>query len=1093
MTKNFKILINKLNAFKVRYYTFKILKGILFTFFLLLALFTIFSLIEYFVYLSSEIRKVLFYGFLLFGGLLFFQFILVPLLKLLQIVKRIDIKTSSSIIQKHFSDIKDKLLNVIELSEINDPNYSTDIIIASIDQKIKELSVLDFRQAVQYRNLRLVLVYFLLSLMISSVIFVVNRSIFTTAPKRIIHYNTQFIKPAPFEFELINKDLKATKGDPFKIKTAVTGNDLPRMVYINIDGNNYLMKSDEKGNFEFELASVINPVNFYFTDLKYNSKSYFLQLLPKPGINNFRVNISPPLYTGLPEKEFENIGDVQVPNGTRLEWNFQGIDIDTLYLAFEDSVFIGAGKSDMGFNLKNAFFKSTGYHVYIKNDLTTPELALSYKVDVVPDFYPEIKIVRVQDSLQMTRFFFRGSIGDDYGFSDLSFHYNVNSVDSAISIPFFKNLTDQDFYFGFDFATIATTASSVTYYFSVTDNDVINGYKTTTSNSFVFNMPDRGEILASEKEQFEKLEDMLMQSEQLASEVQKDLQKLRLQNMDPNVSDWEKTEMVNQILSKQKRLEQLYDKIKSDNQQLNNFQNSFNQQNEEMREKQQQIEALLEEVFTDELKQLLEEFQKLAQNFDNKKFNQLAEQMDLTYEDLQKQLDRNLEMLRKMKVEQKIQNVIDEMNQLAAEEEKMAEEISEKSNFEEIKERLENHKSALSDMKDALMDALELNNNLEKPLNFDEFEEEFSDIEQSMDKIDNELEKEDRKSSGDGLKESSDKLRNTAFAMQQMLNSNTMQQNMENLQNLRQILSNLIYLSFEQEDILVELQQVTSADPSIGELNLRQRRIRDQSRIVKDSLYALAKRTPQITSLVNNELLAMEINLEKTMDGLGEGMFPDARVSQQYVMTAANNLALLLNEALENLEKQMANAQPGDQNCQKPGQGKPGMSMLQEQSENLKRQLQQMIEQMKSGNPGQMSKEFGQSMMQHEMMQQMMREIMNNGSVGSEARKALQQIDDLLEQNRHQLMNKNVNAEMIARQNLITTRLLDAEKAELEREFEEERESRTAEDFYSNPVEFFERKERELPALEYLNRSSFQLNNFYNTKYKQYLNNIETD
>jgi hypothetical protein len=45
-------------------------------------------------------------------------------------------------------------------------------------------------------------------------------------------------------------------------------------------------------------------------------------------------------------------------------------------------------------------------------------------------------------------------------------------------------------------------------------------------------------------------------------------------------------------------------------------------------------------------------------------------------------------------------------------------------------------------------------------------------------------------------------MKNTAFAMQQMLNSNTMQQNMENIQNLRQILSNLVYLSFEQENVL---------------------------------------------------------------------------------------------------------------------------------------------------------------------------------------------------------------------------------------------------------------------------------------------------
>ena len=165
--------------------------------------------------------------------------------------------------------------------------------------------------------------------------------------------------------------------------------------------------------------------------------------------------------------------------------------------------------------------------------------------------------------------------------------------------------------------------------------------------------------------------------------------------------------------------------------------------------------------------------------------------------------------------------------------------------------------------------------------------------------------------------------------------------------------------------------------------------------------------------------------------------------------------------------------------------------MLKQSSESIKQQLQKMIDQMKNGKGQQMNQQLGQSLMQHEMMQQMLREIMNNGSVGSDARKTLQQIDNMLEENRKQLMNKNVNAEMIARQNLITTRLLEAEKAEMEREFEDKRESQTADDFYSNPAKFFEYKEDKNYSIEYLNKNMHKLNNFYNNKYKQYLNNME--
>ncbi len=1092
MTKNFNILVNKLNHFRIRYYTFKLLKGIIITIFLLLVLFTMFSVIEYMVYLPSGARKIVFFGFIVFGGLISLQFILIPLLRLLHVLKPIGLKSSSVIIQKHFTEIKDKLLNIIELSEIDDKSSSKDIVFASIDQKINELSIFDFKEAVQYKNLKLVMIYFITSLLITFIVFGINKSILISAPNRIIHYNTQFIKPAPYSFYLLNDELKASKGESFKIRMESRGKEIPQVAYINIEGNNYLMKSTGSGEFEYDMASVINPVNFYFTDLKYTSESYFLQLLPKPGINNFEVRITPPSYTNLPVQEFTNTGDLQVPNGTSVEWIFQGIDIDTLYFRMTDSLIIGAQQRNEDFYVEQDFYKSADYHVYIQNDLTEPDLALSYSVDVIPDIYPEINIVRLQDSLKMTRFFFKGTIGDDYGFSSLNFHYNINNNDSAVSIPFVKNLTDQDFYFSFDFADLGLSSGSVSYYFSVSDNDVINHFKTTTSDNFVFNLPNRKEIAEKENEQFEQFENMLKESEKIAKEIQNDLQNLRLKNMDTNVSDWEKNQMVNEVLSKQNQLEQLHEKIKKENENLNNYMNSFNEQNEEIAKKQKEIEELLEEVFTDELKKLLEEFQKLAEEFDSRKLNKLTEQMEFTYEDLQKQLDRNLEMLKKMKVEQKFQDVIDNISQMAEEEEKLAQELNE-ADFEEVTQTLEQHQQELNDLQNELNDAQQLNEELEKQMNFDDFNEEFKDIQKSIEKSKDELNNKNQKKAGSGMKESSEKMKNMAFAMQQMLDSNTIEQKMENIQNLKQILSNLVYLSFEQEKVLKELSGIHTTDPSLNELNRIQKKIQDQSHIVKDSLYALAKRTPQINSMVNNELVKMELNLEKAMDEMNEGLYPNARASQQFVMTATNNLALLLNEALDNLEQQMANAQPGEQDGESPGQGKPGMNLLKEQSENIKQQLQQMIDQMKNGNSQNMNQQLGQSLMQHEMMQQMLREVMNSGGVGSDAKKSLQQIDDILEQNRRQLMNKNVNSQMISRQNLITTRLLEAEKAELEREFEEKRESKSAEDFYSNPVQFFEYKDNNNSSLEYLNRSSHKLTNFYNNKYKQYMDNVQKD
>ncbi len=230
----------------------------------------------------------------------------------------------------------------------------------------------------------------------------------------------------------------------------------------------------------------------------------------------------------------------------------------------------------------------------------------------------------------MTRFFFKGVIGDDYGFTGLKFHYNIENSDSTVSIPFVKSLTDQEFYFSFDFNDLPNRQGIVSYYFSVTDNDAVNNYKTTTSGSFTFEFPNRDEISQAEKEKFDNLQNMIEESRKMASEIQHDLKNLQIKNMDSNISEWEKSQMVNEMISKQNRLEKLYDQIKQDNENLNNYLNSFTQQNQDIIEKQKQIEELLNEVFTDELKKLMEEFNKLAEQFDSKKLNQLSKQMDLT-------------------------------------------------------------------------------------------------------------------------------------------------------------------------------------------------------------------------------------------------------------------------------------------------------------------------------------------------------------------------------------------------------------------------------------------------------------------------------
>ena len=1093
MTDNFIIIDKDLKRFRYKYHSIELLKGIFIFCASLIIFFVSISVIEYLSYLNSSVRRIIFYSSIIFVFLMFIRFILIPLLQILFTKFHISTEKVNGMISKIFPEIKDRLINIYELKNLHRNFYSGEILNASINQKIEEIKPFSFVSAINYKKLQQIGFYLFISFFCCILIYLFNSQIFSDSGKRIIHFNQVFIKPASYNFILLNKDIQVKKGESFQFFLKCEGRDIPQILYISIDGNIFLMKNTGNNLFEYTISSVINPFYFHFTDLKSNSDAYFLKILPKPGINHFKVNVKAPYYTGVGEVNFENSGDLQIASGSIVNWVFSGIDIDSLIMVINDSISLISNKKDNQFLIDYRFFKGSQYKVFIKNKLSEYEIALNYNVEIIPDLYPEIFVNKVADSVQFTRFFFRGNISDDYGFKSLKFNINNLDKDSTFELDIVKSIKTQEFFYIFDFNDIISECKEFAFYFSVTDNDNINGFKTTTSESYVFRFPDKDELFETEKNKMNEILGFINQSETLTNEIKFDLKQLQLDDINNSSTKWEKSQQVDEILNKKDKLENILDQIEKSNELLTNYLNSFQAKKDDIIEKQKEIQDLLDDVMNDELKKLLDEFQKLANDFDSKKFNNLKGRMDFSLEDLGKQLDRNLEMLKKMKVEQYIEQLIDDINSIAQSEETLSKKVDKERDFSEVFLNDSLNFDKVKESRNTLKEILELNKELKKPMNFDEFNNEFENINESFFENQKNLLQKNRKKSVQSLNKTAEELKNLAFSMKQLLDSNRNKQRMENIENLKQILSNLILFSFSEENLIYGLGVIENNDPRIGEYLKKQKQLKEQSIIVSDSLYALATRTSQLSGLINSELLIIRNNLDKSLNELQEGLIQNARVSQQFIMTAVNNLALLLDEALEKLEQDMANAQEGDQECEKPGnKGKMNLGKLKDKGENLKQQLEQMINELKNGGSGKLSKNLSEALMQHEMMQKMLRDMMNNGSVGSGTRKQLQEIDKLLDENRREILNKQISSITINRQNQIMTRLLEAEKAETERDFDKKRESETAKnEFYSNPLRYFEYKENELKGLEFNEKENYQLNNFYNEKLKQYFMNLK--
>ena len=167
-------------------------------------------------------------------------------------------------------------------------------------------------------------------------------------------------------------------------------------------------------------------------------------------------------------------------------------------------------------------------------------------------------------------------------------------------------------------------------------------------------------------------------------------------------------------------------------------------------------------------------------------------------------------------------------------------------------------------------------------------------------------------------------------------------QQMEDINSLRQILENLIFLSVEQEELMQILKKTSQYDPQLIALSKKQGNLKTGAKIIEDSLLSLSKRQVALESIINREIMEINYSMKKSIDYLKEHQISYANRNQQLIMTSANNLALILDESLQNMQSQMKKNQEGNSSCDKPGGKQSIMNNAKQMQKMLNKQIQQM-------------------------------------------------------------------------------------------------------------------------------------------------------
>jgi hypothetical protein len=1127
--ESYRLLLNKLDEFIRKYYINQLIRGLFITGSLLVAAYLVLTLSEYWLWFSVPVRTVLFWSFVVLAGFSFVKWIFVPGFHYLRLSKSISHEEAAQLIGKHFSSVQDRLLNVLQLKQQSNSAGDNSLIEASIQQKIDGLRPIPFTNAINLSLNRKYLKYLLPPAFLLLFLLIASPDVLRQSTQHLLNFESVYEKPAPFLFVIQNKSLSTIQYRDYVLEVHTPGSALPDEVAVMVNGFPMRMTEKSAGIFTYTFSQPQHDVPFYLQSGDFRSKDYQLEVFEKPNVLKFSVSLQYPAYTGRSNETIENTGDLTVPEGTVATWNFNAQNTSSLDVHFLNEKISASQKNTGIFSFRKSLLKDDSYAIYISNDHIKNADSIRYAVSVIPDQFPSIEVKQAQDSANRKYLYFAGNASDDYGLTKLLLQYRIYSSDSDkansplqnISVPFTsgKQTSFSEFW---DINKLNLQPGQLAdYYFEVWDNDGVHGPKSTKSDVMHFSQPSKEEFDKQTDLTNQQIENTLNQSINQAQSLQNDMQKMQQQILQKSELNWQDKKQMQDILDRQKKLEQNINQLNQDFNKSLNDQQLYKKYTPEMLQKQQQLQQLFSQLETPEMKDLMKKLQDLIEKLNKPQALDQLQNQQLSNQEMQKNMDRLLSLFKELQFEEKMKDVISQLDSLSTQQKNVQQQTqqqSSKQNDKKSDNKSEDNKNTDSKNTDSLkqqqqdvnqqfqdvqqkMDSLQKDNQqLDQPNQMPDTKQDQQNIEQSLQQSMDQLKKNNMNKASQQQQNASQQMQQMSQKLQNSFSDMQMQQAQEDLQTTRQILYNLIRLSQKQKDLLNQTKQTNAYNPKYLQLLKDQYNINDDLKTTEDSISKLSKKSFQLQSYVNKELTEIHKNLSEANTNLENRVPPAASSNQQYVMTDLNNLALLFEETLQQMQQQMMQMQGQGQPSMKNGQGQMNLHSLGQMQKQLNDKITQMQQQMQKGNqPGQSQGENGQQS----------EELAKLAAEQAAIRAALQQLGDQLDQQKkglggdlqnaqqmmnkteNDLVNKNLSQQTLQRQQQILNKLLSAENAEREKENDNKRQAEMARDTTSvSPPSLQEFIKQTQSEMNFYQTIPPDLQPFYRTLIENYFSTI---
>ena len=935
-------------------------------------------------------------------------------------------------------------------------------------------------------------------------------------------YN-EFEVPKPFNIKGITKNIHLLGGESSPLNFEAVGeipdsiflelipssNDTSIIFVMNKDSNEIYTHLIEEVYADYRYRAFAPAKYFWQAWEKIITPYYYISVTDRPIMEEFSIKISPPAYSGLPISfQTGNQSDVNALKGSSIRIDLKSNrNLKNGYLTLNDQ------KTPLTIKGKRAagafIFKENALLKILLEDNRgiTNQNPIPYHLQIIPDIRPEMSVIQPDLIIELGTeqiIPIQIKIEDDFGFSTLQIGYEVKRpsyIDDKSQISIFPIYISEPKVLTQEIKSIwklneygLMPEDEVHYHFELYDNDKVSGPKKSITSTYIAWLPSLGDLFASiEEKEDEMVDDLIMRANEI-DKIQDQLNNLELEMLKSDKIDWDQKQQIEETLSKIKEETEALKNIAQSMEAINQEAEKHKLFSEDLMEKFTELRELVNELFDPELMTDLDDLKMALDKMDTKELLEAMEALSSNLDNIEQELDRFLDIFRRIKAEQKLNETAQRLDKLVEQQQKINDKIqglndrSEKNLLEQLSLDEKRNSNEYSKIREIMEEAAKA---------MDEFDEESS---QSLENLENSRASDEteslmnqtirqlQKNRKDLAKQKSssalEKLKDIQSEMNRIKNQFQNNTTQEMALKFQKIMKDLLELSKSQESIEKVTRSMPRNSQRLGDVAGQQQFIQDQLTKIISELLELSKETFSVTPKIGQGIGMANNRMEEAKKELAERNGRGAANNQKSAMEGLNSAILGVFQSMKQM--QSSGSASGFEQFLKR------MQQMSDQQQGINNESMQLAlgQLSASVQEGLMGKLLNQQQQVQKSLQQIINESKKSGEDGLGNMQGIsKEIEDVI----NDFQNKRYNQQTKDRQQRILSRMLDSQKSLTQRGFKEERKAETAlEVIYEGPSGLpLDYGQRRSLAMEALNKSlKVGYSRDYLTMIRRYFNSL---